>query len=155
MLENKIINVLYVDDEDENLVSFTANYRRYFNIYTALSVREAHEILSKNYIHVLITDQRMPETLGTELLVDAVKKYPNQVRILLTAYVDAEAIMIAVNNGHVFKYLLKPWDHEELKNSIIEGYDFYLKNIMKEEIIKNLELTIKELNSALKKTALP
>ena len=86
------INVLYVDDEENNLISFKASFRRYFSIFTANSAIEAQEILSKNIIHVLITDQRMPETLGTELLAKAAKDYPDQTRVLLTAFTDIEAL---------------------------------------------------------------
>lgn len=153
-MEKKIINVLYVDDEQNNLISFKATFRKEFNVFTAISAKEAQSILTDNNIHILITDQRMPETLGTELLADAVKKYPNQIRILLTAFMDAEAIINAINNGHIFKYLIKPWDSDILKNTIEEGYEFYLKNSEKEEIIRNLELIIKELNDTLKNDAI-
>lgn len=153
-MNEKNINVLYVDDEKNNLISFTATFRKDFTIYSALSSVEAEIILTNHEIHVLITDQRMPGTLGTELLADVVKKYPNQIRILLTAYTDTEAIIDAINRGQIFKYLTKPWDNEILKKSIIDGYEIYLKNLEKEEIIKNLELTIKELNNALKNTSI-
>jgi response regulator RpfG family c-di-GMP phosphodiesterase len=125
MKEDASINVLYVDDEDNNLVAFKASFRRYFNIYTANSASEAEEILSKNIIHVLITDQRMPETLGTELLAKAAKEYPEQVRILLTGFSDIEALKDAVNRGQIFRYLSKPWNDAELKKTIEESYLIY------------------------------
>jgi response regulator RpfG family c-di-GMP phosphodiesterase len=76
--------VLYVDDEDNNLNAFRAGYRRDFEIYTASSALEGLKILEEREIPVLITDQRMPEVLGTELLAEAVQKFPDQMRILLT-----------------------------------------------------------------------
>ena len=68
MDKHQNINVLYVDDEQNNLISFTAGFRKQFNVFTALSAKEAESILAKENIHVLITDQRMPEKTGTELL---------------------------------------------------------------------------------------
>lgn len=72
-MDEKIINVLYVDDESNNLIAFEANFRRNFNVFVAISSKKAKNILAKEDIHVLITDQRMPDTLGTELLADMVK----------------------------------------------------------------------------------
>ena len=129
-MSDKIINVLYVDDEENNLISFTASFRKDFNIFTAISAKESDIILLNNNIHVLITDQRMPDTLGTELLAVAVTKYPNQSRILLTGYADIEAVIDAINNGQIFKYLTKPWDAFLLKECINLGYSLFLKKIM-------------------------
>ena len=72
MSQEEEICVLYVDDEENNLFAFKAAFRRYFTVYTAVSANEAKVILTKHEIHVLITDQRMPGTLGTELLAEVV-----------------------------------------------------------------------------------
>src|SRR3954468_3027827 len=115
MSEENKINVLYVDDEDNNLLSFKAAFRRDFNVFTAISADEGKKILAQNEIHVLITDQRMPGTLGTELLAQAVKENPDQIRILLTGFSDIEAIKDAVNRGQIYHYLQKPWNDNELR----------------------------------------
>ncbi len=129
-MNEKTINVLYVDDEQNNLNSFHASFRKDFNVFTAISAKESDAILATHNIHVLITDQRMPDTLGTELLADVVTKYPNQSRILLTGYTDIEAVIDAINNGQIFKYLTKPWNEDLLKECIKLGYDLFLKKIM-------------------------
>jgi len=121
-----MIRVLYVDDELNNLEAFNAAFRREFEIFTAVSAAEASRILEDQAIHILICDQRMPQTTGTQLLIDAVKKYPEQVRILLTAYSDIEALIEAVNYGLIFKYLKKPWDEDELRESILKAYEHYI-----------------------------
>jgi response regulator RpfG family c-di-GMP phosphodiesterase len=148
--ETVIINVLYVDDELNNLNAFKAGFRRDFNIYTANSAAEAEVILKQELIHVLITDQRMPETLGTELLAEAVKKYPDQIRILLTAYADVEAIIDAINRGHIFKYFKKPWDTNLLKQSILEGYEIFALKKKESQLKAELQKTIDELVKTLK-----
>ncbi len=132
------INVLYVDDELDNLKSFAATFRRDFNVFTAISAKSAQLVLAGNNIHVLITDQRMPEITGTELLAEAVKKYPYQTRILLTGYSDVEAIIDAINKGQIYKYLQKPWKDEELKSAIISGYEIFDLKSRERDLLKQL-----------------
>src|ERR1700758_5653621 len=134
------INVLYVDDEENNLNAFKASFRRFFNIYTALSATEATTILSTNEIHVLITDQRMPGTLGTELLAQVVKKYPDQIRILLTGFSDIDAIKDAINRGQIYHYLQKPWNDAELKETIESAFKIY--DLKKQQQKLNEQLTL-------------
>ena len=145
-----LINVLYVDDEINNLNSFKASFRRYFSIFLASSANEALDILSKNIIHVLITDQRMPGTLGTELLERAFKDYPNQIRILLTGYTDLEALKDAVNRGNIFRYLEKPWNDDELKKTIEDSFHVYNIKQEQEDLNKKTLLTNEQLEFMLR-----
>lgn len=130
------INILYVDDEVHNLESFRANYRRDYSIFTALSANAAKSILAEQDIHIIITDQKMPGTSGTQLLEHAVLEYPLQTRIMLTSYTDKEAMLDAINRGLIFKYLLKPYDVDVLKSQIEEAYEVYYLNRIKEELYK-------------------
>ena len=148
-IKNKI-HVLYVDDEEQNLVSFKASFRRYFEIFTANSANEAQKILKENTIHVLITDQRMPETLGTELLAKAVLDYPDQTRILLTGYTDIEALKDAVNRGHIFRYIEKPWNDDELRKTIEDSFHVYNIKKEQEELNKKILLTNEQLEFMLR-----
>lgn len=153
MIENSIINVLYVDDEVHNLEAFRASFRKDFNIFTALSAKEAEVILdSEKNIHILITDQRLPIKIGTELLADAVKKYPNQTRIILTAFPEDKAVKEAEEQGLIFRYIGKPWNHQELKEYIIEGYDMFYKYMHQKELVSKLKQINKELNKPIKKS---
>ncbi|MES2761176.1 MAG: response regulator [Bacteroidota bacterium] len=154
MKDDLSIKVLYVDDEENNLMAFKASFRRYFTIYTARSSDEAQEILKEHTIHILITDQRMPGTLGTELLAKAVVNYPHQIRILLTGFSDIEALKDAVNRGQIFRYLQKPWNDEELRKTIEDSYQIY--HIKKEQKEKNelLILTNEQLEFMLRQKLL-
>jgi response regulator RpfG family c-di-GMP phosphodiesterase len=154
-MSEKIINVLYVDDESGNLNSFRSAFRRDFNVFTAISSMEADIILSKENIHVLITDQRMPDTSGTALLADAVTKYPHQSRILLTGYADIEAVIDAINKGRIFRYLTKPWDEIELRNAIIIGYDMFIWNDSKAKANEEIKRSEEEINLAIKQKNTP
>lgn len=136
MSKEPTINVLYVDDESVNLIGFKANFRRYYNVFTALSAVEAKEILATTEIHVLITDQRMPHTIGTKLLEDTIQEYPQQSRILLTAYADNESLIDAFKKGLLYKFVLKPYDSLELKEIIDAAYEFYSLNRLKDNLYK-------------------
>lgn len=137
-MSKNIINVLYVDDDANNLVSFKANFRHYFNIYYALSSAEAEDILAKNKIHVLVTDQRMPIKLGTELLADCVKKYPELSKIILTAFIDTIEVKEAIKLGYVFRSMEKPWDNEVLKDIIKLGYESYIWKLNRKKMLNDL-----------------
>ncbi len=122
---NDKINILYVDDEKNNLISFKAVFRIKYQIYTALSGPEAIEILDKNKIHIIITDQRMPEMTGVEFLEKILEKHPEPMRILLTGYADMNAVIDAVNKGKIFHYLTKPWNEDELEMTIQRALTIY------------------------------
>jgi response regulator RpfG family c-di-GMP phosphodiesterase len=144
------INVLYVDDERINLEGFKANYRRDYNVFTAVSASEALNLLGSNNIHVLITDQKMPDTQGTELLAMAAKVYPQQTRIMLTAYADTESILSAFHDGDIFRYVLKPYDPDKLKKTIDEAYEFYKLKKVKDELYQDWIRTQQELAQLMK-----
>jgi len=148
------INVLYVDDEEHNLQAFKASFRRFFTVFTAISAAAAKDVLAQHKIHVLITDQRMPGTTGTELLAQAVKDFPEQTRILLTGYSDFEALKDAVNLGQIFCYLQKPWNDDELKETILKAYHVYHLKKEKEELTEKLLQTNEQLEFYLRQKLL-
>jgi PAS domain S-box-containing protein len=125
-MKNAKISVLYLDDERNNLISFRANFRDLYEVYTASSVDEAKNILSAHDINVLITDQRMPDITGVQFLESIIKDHPFPVRIILTGYTDIETVMEAINKGQVYRYIMKPFDTDELKIIIDNAYDLYL-----------------------------
>lgn len=139
------IGVLYVDDELNNLNSFKAAFRRYFNIYTAQSAKEGRKVLEAEEIGVIITDQRMPGETGIEFLESILPTYPDTIRILLTGFSDINAVMGAINRGQVYKYLVKPWQDDELKMYIQNALELYHlrkenKDLANKLKIANLEL---------------
>jgi DNA-binding NtrC family response regulator len=139
------IGVLYVDDKVNNLNSFKAAFRRYFNIYTAQSAKEGRKILESGEIGVIITDQRMPGETGIEFLESVLPIYPDTIRILLTGFSDINAVMGAINRGQVYKYLVKPWQDDELKMYIQNALELHSlrkenKDLANKLKIANLEL---------------
>lgn len=130
-MEEQKINVLYIDDEPNNIVSFKAAFRRVFNIFSAESAEEGKKVLEQENIHVILSDQRMPKTTGIEFFQSILNTHPDPIRILITGYTDINAVIDAINLGQVYKYLTKPWIEEEVKTSIknsFEVYDLRTKN---------------------------
>jgi DNA-binding NtrC family response regulator len=141
------IGVLYIDDEVNNLNSFKAAFRRDFEIFTASSAKEGRKILDSQEIGVIITDQRMPGMTGIEFLESILPVYPDTIRILLTGFSDINAVMDAINRGQVYKYLVKPWQNDELKMYIENALEIY--NLRKEnkELARKLNAAYAELDA--------
>jgi len=137
--------VLYVDDLQTNLMLFKATLEEDYNIILAESGSEALEILKREEIQVLVTDQRMPEMNGTELLEIVTVEYPDTRRFLLTAFTDFETVVEAVNRGHIHGYINKPIKADEIRislNNAIEIYNLKKKN---RQLAVKLEMANREL----------
>ena len=124
-MKDRDINILYIDDELQNLQSFKASFRREFNIDITTSVKEAEEILSKKKIQIIFADQRMPGTTGVEFFESIREKFPDPIRILVTGYTDITSAIDAINKGEVFRFISKPWDHQYVLNAIAQAYEIY------------------------------
>ncbi len=133
-LENKI-KVLYLDDEVINLMSFKAIFRQKFEVFITSDAKEAMKLIEENNIPIVISDQRMPDMLGTEFLENVFQKFPKTKRILLTAYSDTNDLVKAVNECKISKYLVKPWDAILLENILIELNNEYvfLENLLNKD----------------------
>jgi len=143
-MEVNKIELLYLDDELNNLVSFNANFRTFCNIHTATSAEEARQILKTKNIHVIITDQRMPGITGVEFLESIIEEYPEPIRILLTGYSDIEAVIGAINKGQVYRYLMKPFDVDELKIILVDAYNLYFFRKRNKELLEKYRKLFEE-----------
>ena len=146
MRQDEKIAVLYIDDESNNLLSFQATFRRKYKVFLANSPAEGMGILNKEEIHVIIADQRMPHSTGVEFFHIVRKAHPHPIRILLTGYTDAEAIIDAINKGEIYRYIKKPWDEFELQNAIQNAYEIFVTRHKLSKKIGELEKTNDELN---------
>lgn len=138
MSEKSLINILYVDDEVNNLHSFKAAFRRDFNVFVAESAEEGRKILDEQVIEVIVTDQRMPGMTGVEFLESIIPHYPEPIRILLTGYTDIQAVIDAINKGQVYHYVTKPWDEQQLRNIINKAFEVFNLRAENKELIKSL-----------------
>jgi len=153
-MSDKKINILYVDDEENNLISFKAAFRIKYNVYTAISSDAAKEILDTKPVEIIITDQRMPNMTGVEFLESILEKHPEPMRILLTGYADMNAVIDAVNKGKIFHYLTKPWNEEELDMTIKRAYDVYALRRDEKELTEKLGVSNAQLEFLLRQQLL-
>lgn len=152
--ETKSINVLYVDDEVINLKAFQANYRRIFNVFIARTAKEGEKILEDETIQVVLSDQRMPEVTGVEFFESILKKHPDTIRILITAFSNIQAVIDAINKGNVYRYVTKPWDKDELQSIIQNAYEVYILREENKKLNESLLIANKQLEFMLRQKLL-
>lgn len=119
------VKVLFVDDDEANLVVCEAACGDDFDVVTATSAEAALDCMRREEVGVIVADQRMPGTTGVELLERVRVEYPDTVRVLITAYSDIQAAIAAINRGRVRRYLRKPWEPGELKAELRDALDIY------------------------------
>lgn len=113
--------LLLIDDEERILRSLRMLFFTGYNVRITTEPHEAIRILRDEQVHVIVSDQRMPIMQGSELLRIAREVSPSTMRILLTGYSDVKASIASVNEGEVFRYLLKPWNAEEVKQTVAQA----------------------------------
>ncbi|HLK90044.1 MAG TPA: sigma-54 dependent transcriptional regulator [Polyangia bacterium] len=106
--------VLFVDDEPDNLDLFRLQFSRQMPVLTACGAEAALALLAERNIGVLATDERMPGMSGIDLLATASRRWPEVVRMIVSAYSDSNRLLLAINRGHAHEYVLKPWDRDDL-----------------------------------------
>jgi response regulator RpfG family c-di-GMP phosphodiesterase len=110
--------ILAVDDEPANLRMLERLFHRDYRVLTAASGEEGLELLGREAVSLIISDQRMPGMTGTEMLKESLRTNPDAVKIILTGYTDVEALIEAINCARVYRYVNKPWDPEKLKMTV-------------------------------------
>lgn len=137
-------NVLFVDDELHILKAIKRGlYKEKFNKFFASSGKEALEIMAKTDIHVIVSDMKMPEMTGLELLAIVKDKYPDAVKIILSGYTQLQQIIVTINTIDIYKFITKPWDMEiEFKEVLHSAINLY--NTRKEN--ENLKVSLKKKN---------
>jgi signal transduction histidine kinase len=137
--------VLVVDDESDVVASVKDLLRLDYKVLGATRASDGLAMLEREPVHVVMTDQRMPETTGVELLAKVRDTHPDAVRLLFTGYADIRAVVDAINRGSVYRYITKPWDPDELMAIIREACDRY--DLLAER--KELMLELQSKNTAL------
>lgn len=134
--------VLYVDDEEVNLKVFRANFDDQYRLLLASSGERALELLSAEEVAVVLSDERMPGMRGTELMTAVKERYPEVVRMVVTAYGDVNSVLEAVNSGEVWRYVMKPWRSESLAALIDGALEVY--RLTRERNVLQVQLMLAE-----------
>jgi len=125
-------DILYVDDERDNLVVFEASFDDVYQIHVVNSARKALELLEQRPFPVVVADQRMPVMTGSELFEAMRRKHPHTKRVMLTGFADSKAMLDAINQGQVYYFIKKPWQKHEVLSVLtraIEAYDLSIANM--------------------------
>jgi response regulator RpfG family c-di-GMP phosphodiesterase len=117
--------LLIVDDEPNVCDSVHDLLRRDFRVLKAHSADEGYQLMQQEEVHIVMSDQRMPKISGVELLTKVKTRYPQAVRMLFTGFADLESVITAINQGHIFQFVRKPWQPEELFMAVQQAADEY------------------------------
>jgi response regulator RpfG family c-di-GMP phosphodiesterase len=122
-------SILFIDDEPMILSSLERLFEDDYTIFTAESGSKALEILRREKVSVIVSDQRMPEMLGHEVLSYAKDINPNAIRILLTGYSDIDDTIRSINDGEIFRYVNKPWQAKKLAETVSLACELHEKTL--------------------------
>jgi CheY-like chemotaxis protein len=132
--------ILVVDDEEAILETMTFTFEDDYEVFTSTDARRALELLDeKAPVAVILSDQRMPNMSGVEFLRVASKRHPETVRIILTGFADMDAIIEAINDGHVYAYITKPWEPDHLKQVMKQAVDHYQLAVENGRLLRDLK----------------
>ncbi len=140
-------NLLVIDDEPDVTQSLRRQFRRDYSVHLAGSAQEGFEIMARVPIQVIISDQRMPGMSGSEFFDRAKHDYPDAIRLLLTGYADLDAVIQAINDGNIFRYITKPWDPAELDTIVDQAFvhhDLIMENRLLIERLRVANQTLEE-----------
>jgi len=132
--------ILIVDDEEAILETMAFTFEDDYEVLTATNARQALEELDAHApVAAVVTDQRMPEMTGVEFLAVVCERHPNTTRIILTGYADGDAMVRAINEGHVYAYVTKPWEPEELKQLVHRAVELHRLRLQNERLLEDLK----------------
>ncbi|MFH0765856.1 MAG: hybrid sensor histidine kinase/response regulator [Calditrichota bacterium] len=140
--------ILAVDDERANLNLLRRTFRRDYELLQAEDGVSGLELLRHNPVDLIISDQRMPRMTGVEMLAKSRELQPDAMRMILTAYTDVRDIIDAINKGHIYRYILKPWSPEELKLTVDQALEHYRLTAENRELIIRLTQSLTDLKNA-------
>lgn len=139
MSEPERPRILIVDDEEAILETMTFTFMDLYEVLTTSDPAKALQIMAENEpIAVVITDQRMPGMTGVELLSEIYDRYPETVRIILTGFADSEATIKAINDGHIYGYVNKPWEPDELKAIVRRAAELHSLSLENRRLVEDL-----------------
>ena len=124
MNDSQRSRILIVDDEEAILETMQFTFEDDYDVITSADAESALGLLQENEpVSVVISDQRMPNMTGVEFLAKVFDSHPNTVRIILTGFADMDAIITTINEGHVYAYITKPWEPDDLKQVVRRAMD--------------------------------
>lgn len=144
------INILFVEDEPDTRLSLERFLRKEpFVRFYAENGSQALDILARTHINILVTDMKMPEMDGLTLLKKVKERYPDTIRLALSAYTMAGQLLPTINSGGIFRYITKPIEPSELRTALNDAVDFYLMQKERQTLVQELKQKNQALQEAL------
>ena len=131
--------LLVIDDEPDILNAISRLFRKRYDVLTAQSVAEGERLIERHDVHVVLADQRMPRSTGIELFRRLHSSHPDIVRVLFTGYTSTDEVIDAINQGHVYRYLSKPWRPSELRLFIDQAFKHHAQTQERAQLTAELE----------------
>ena len=125
MIKHAPLSVLVVDDEQRSLETLRRTLEEDFTVFTALSAAEGNAVMGREFVHIVLSDQRMPGTSGVEFLRGVRDQWPDTVRLILSGYTEAEDIIAGINEAGIWQYLMKPWHADQLLLTLQSAADLW------------------------------
>ncbi|TVT53036.1 MAG: sigma-54-dependent Fis family transcriptional regulator [Sedimenticola thiotaurini] len=135
---NRQPTLLIVDDEVRGLEALARILEDDFDVKTATNAKDAEQILEREWVSIVLCDQRMPETTGVEFLTKVRQQWPDVVRMIISGYTDAEDIIQGINEAGIYQYITKPWHPDSLLLTLKNAA--HLFNLQRENELLNIEL---------------
>ena len=130
--------ILVVDDEEAILETMTFTFQDDYEVFTSTNARRALDMMDeKAPIAAVLTDQRMPDMSGVDFVSEVWKRHPSTVRMILTGFSDMDAIIQAINDGHVYAYITKPWEPDQLKQLMKQAVEHYQLTLENERLLES------------------
>ena len=132
--------ILVVDDEEAILETMSFTFEDDYEVHTANDPRRALDLLdTKGPFAVVLTDQRMPDMSGVEFVTEVWRRHPTTVRMILTGFSDMDAIIQAINDGHIYAYITKPWEPDHLKQLMKQAVEHHKLAVENERLVGDLQ----------------
>src|SRR5262245_8579244 len=141
-------SLLVVDDEPDLVQTVRDLLRFEYRVLGATRAAEGLRLMEQEPVHVVMSDQRMPEMTGVEFLRILRQRYPDTVRLLFTGYADINAVSDAINQGNVYRYISKPWEPNELRAVLKQAVEYYDLNVERKRLLGELQEKNRQLEAA-------
>jgi signal transduction histidine kinase len=140
--------LLVVDDEPDLVQSVKDLLRFDYRVLGATRAADGLALMAKEEVHVVMSDQRMPEMTGVEFLKRIKDTHPDTIRLLFTAYADLNAVTDAINEGNVYRYISKPWEPDELRTILKQAMDHYRLQTERRQLMQEIQEKNRQLEGA-------
>jgi len=146
---SELASILIIDDEVRSLESLDRILCDDFDVHTAENIKQAEKIMQKEWIQVVLCDQRMPDVTGVEFCQQIREEYPNVIRMIISGYTDSSDIIDAINKGGIYQFIAKPWHPNDVISKLKNAVELFRLQRENEQLAIELKLQPKTIEQAI------